>query len=151
MGFNAGLLVYADGDVAACLRQAGASELGRTIAMTRRLTPGRTVEPTAPVSLWQGMCPPFGHACAARFPDTDIVCDQRLIPELSSALSAELVAAGAGRRLVLHAMNSAVDWSAFAVREDGRLVRSLAKPVPRRRIHREHRRAAPLRSPLLGR
>ncbi|MFB4263899.1 hypothetical protein [Nonomuraea sp. GTA35] len=33
---------------------------------------------------------------------------------------------GRGRRLVLHAMHSVVDWLAFAVWEDGRLVRSLS-------------------------
>ncbi|MFJ9730973.1 DUF6928 family protein [Streptomyces sp. NPDC101171] len=43
-----------------------------------------------------------------------------------SELPEHLVAASAGRRLVLHAMHSVVDWLAFAVWEDGRLVRSLS-------------------------
>jgi hypothetical protein len=43
-----------------------------------------------------------------------------------SRLPAHLVEAGRGRRLVLHAMHSVVDWLAFAVWEDGRLVRSLS-------------------------
>jgi hypothetical protein len=37
-----------------------------------------------------------------------------------------LIAAAAGRRVVLHAMHSVVDWLAFAVWEDGRLLRSLS-------------------------
>lgn len=41
-------------------------------------------------------------------------------------LPEHLVAASAGRRLVLHAMHSVVDWLAFAVWDDGRLVRSLS-------------------------
>ncbi|MFJ7019687.1 DUF6928 family protein [Streptomyces sp. NPDC101117] len=36
------------------------------------------------------------------------------------------MAASAGRRLVLHAMHSVVDWLAFAVWEDGSLVRSMS-------------------------
>lgn len=46
--------------------------------------------------------------------------------DLPSQLPKHLVAASAGRRLVLHAMHSVVDWLAFAVWEDGRLVRSLS-------------------------
>ncbi|GAA2749945.1 DUF6928 family protein [Kitasatospora cinereorecta] len=126
MGFKTAVLAYADGDVATCLRLARTAEAGRTIAMMKRLTPGRTVEPTSPARLWQGMCPPFGHSHAASFPHADIVCDQQLTSPRPSELPVRLVAASAGRRLVLHAMNSVVDWSAFAVWEDGRLVRSLS-------------------------
>lgn len=43
-----------------------------------------------------------------------------------SHLPEHLVSAGAGRRLVLHAMHSVVDWLAFAVWEDGHLLRSLS-------------------------
>ncbi|GAA3029978.1 hypothetical protein GCM10020229_46730 [Kitasatospora albolonga] len=55
----------------------------------------------------------------------ELVGDQRVMLDRPSQLPAELVAASAGRRLVLHAMHSVVDWLAFAVWEDGRLVRSL--------------------------
>ncbi|MFF4341820.1 DUF6928 family protein [Kitasatospora sp. NPDC001540] len=126
MGFRTSLLVYADGEVADCLRGAGTADPGRTTAMLRRLTPGRTLEPTAPVGLWQGTAPAFGDVCAASFPAADLVCDQRLVSEQPSTLPAGLVAASAGRRLVMHAMDSVVDRFAFAVWEDGRLVRSLS-------------------------
>ncbi|MEO3745773.1 hypothetical protein [Plantactinospora sp. B5E13] len=43
-----------------------------------------------------------------------------------SQLPEQLVEVGRGRRLYLHAMHSVVDWLAFAVWEDGRLVRSLS-------------------------
>ncbi len=36
------------------------------------------------------------------------------------------MAASAGWRMVLHAMHRVVDWLAFGVREDGRLIRSLS-------------------------
>ncbi|WP_404869767.1 DUF6928 family protein [Kitasatospora griseola] len=126
MGYRTSLLVYTDGEVPALLRQADVSDPGRTVAMMKRLTPGRTIEPTAPVRLWDGLYPPFGDAFAASFPGVDIVCDRRLISERPSELPAPLVAASAGRRLILHGMHSVVGWSAFAVWEDGRLVRSLS-------------------------
>ncbi|WP_406216066.1 DUF6928 family protein [Streptomyces canus] len=43
-----------------------------------------------------------------------------------SRLPEHLVTPSAGGRLVLHAMYSVVDRFAFAVREDGRLLRSLS-------------------------
>ncbi|MBD0844760.1 hypothetical protein ICC28_39705 [Streptomyces sp. TRM68416] len=46
--------------------------------------------------------------------------------DVPSQLPEHLVAASIGRRLVLHAMHSVVDWLAFAVWEDGHLVRSLS-------------------------
>ncbi|MGW9028397.1 DUF6928 family protein [Streptomyces sp. NPDC055722] len=56
----------------------------------------------------------------------DVIGDQRVMIDVPSELPEHLVAASAGRRLVLHAMHSVVDWLAFAVWEDGRLVRSLS-------------------------
>ncbi|MFJ5925805.1 DUF6928 family protein [Kitasatospora sp. NPDC092948] len=123
MGFKTGLPMFADGEVPARLRQGGAADLGRTVAMMQRLTPGRTVEPTAP-RLGHALHPPSGPAFAASFPGVDVVCDRQLPADRPSELPAPPVAASAGRRLVLHAMHSVADWSAFAVREDGRLVRS---------------------------
>ncbi|MFJ3839818.1 DUF6928 family protein [Streptomyces sp. NPDC090054] len=72
--------------------------------------------------LGDGIYPPM----AARFPGADVVCDRRLVIGSPSKLPERLVAAGAGRRMVLHAVHSALGWPAFAVWEDGRLVRSLS-------------------------
>ncbi|WP_165425412.1 hypothetical protein [Streptomyces sp. BK022] len=48
------------------------------------------------------------------------------MPDRPSELPQHLVAASRGRRLYLHAMHSVVDWLAFAVWDDGKLVRSLS-------------------------
>ncbi|MFB7945852.1 hypothetical protein ACFC6L_13125 [Kitasatospora phosalacinea] len=56
----------------------------------------------------------------------DVLCDRRFVLDRPSQLPAGLLASGPGRRTVLHAMHSVVDRLAFAVREDGRLVRSLS-------------------------
>ncbi|MGW1798199.1 DUF6928 family protein [Streptomyces sp. NPDC001984] len=126
MGAKTGLLVYADGDVPGLLREVGAADLARTSDTMRRLYPGRLVEQSSGSNLWDGVYPANGTAYAASWPNVEIVCDRRVMIDFPSQLPEHLVAASVGRRLVLHAMHSVVDWLAFAVWEDGRLVRSLS-------------------------
>ncbi|MFH8386226.1 DUF6928 family protein [Kitasatospora sp. NPDC018058] len=126
MGANTGLLVYADGDVPRRLGQVGEADLGRTTAMMQRLYPGWVIEAAAGSNLWDGVYPPDGRAYAGSWPGVELVCDRRVMVDLPSRLPDELVAASVGRRMVLHAMHSVVDWLAFGVWEDGRLIRSLS-------------------------
>ncbi|MFF4038973.1 DUF6928 family protein [Streptomyces sp. NPDC001816] len=126
MGAKTGLLVYADGDVPELLRQVDAANLDRTTAMMRRLYPGWEMKECGGSNLWDGVYPPKGTTYAASWPGVDVIGDQRVMIDSPSQLPEHLVAASAGRRLVLHAMHSVVDWLAFAVWEDGRLVRSLS-------------------------
>ncbi|MER5476031.1 hypothetical protein ABT026_03430 [Streptomyces sp. NPDC002734] len=129
MGAKTGVLVYADGDVPPLLRQVGAADPARTTAMMRRLYPGWEIEECQAdegACLSTGVYPPEGTAYAAAWPGLEVVGDQRVMIDRPSELPEYLVAASAGRRLVLHAMHSVVDWLAFAVWEDGRLVRSLS-------------------------
>ncbi|MFD0327123.1 DUF6928 family protein [Streptacidiphilus monticola] len=126
MGAKTGLLVYADGSVPNLLQQVGPADPERTAAMMRRLYPGWVIEEASGSNLWDGVYPPDGRAYAASWPNVELICDRRVMVDLPSQLPADLVAASAGRRLVLHAMHSVVDWLAFAVWEDGRLIRSLS-------------------------
>ncbi|MBF8171751.1 hypothetical protein IW294_13430 [Streptomyces olivaceus] len=126
MGAKTGLLVYADGDAAGMLRQVGAADLERTTTMLRRLYPGCEIDECEGSNLSDGVYPPKGTVYAASWPGVKVIGDQSLMIDTPSKLPEHLVAASAGRRLVLHAMHSAVDWLAFAVWEDGRLVRSLS-------------------------
>jgi hypothetical protein len=130
MGAKTGLLVHADGAVPDRLRQAavGATpDRQRTDALVARLYPGRRVEPgDGACPLFEATYPPQGQAYAGSWPGVDLVCDRRFMLDRPSQLPAGLVATGPGRRTVLHAMHSVVDWLAFAVWEDGRLVRSLS-------------------------
>jgi hypothetical protein len=125
LGAKTGLLVYADGDIPGLLRRVGPADRDRTAAMMRRLYPGWQIEECEGSTLWDGVYPPKGTAYAASWPGVEVIGDQRVMIDLPSQLPEHLVAASAGRRLVLHAMHSVVDWLAFAVWEDGRLVRSL--------------------------
>ncbi|MER6484669.1 MULTISPECIES: DUF6928 family protein [Streptomyces] len=126
MGARTGLLVYADGDVPGLLRHVGASDPERTSRMMRRLYPGCEIEEARGAVLGEAVYPPAGTACAASWPGVEVICDRRLMIDFPSRLPGHLVAASAGRRLVLHAMHSVVDWLAFAVWEGGRLIRSLS-------------------------
>ncbi|MEI5008938.1 hypothetical protein RB196_18035 [Streptomyces sp. PmtA] len=126
MGAKTGLLVYADGDVPGLLRRVGVADLERTVSMMRRLYPGWEIEECEDSNLWDGVYPPKGTAYAACWPGVDVIGDQNVMIDAPSQLPEHLVAASVGRRLVLHAMHSVVDWLAFAVWEDGHLVRSLS-------------------------
>jgi hypothetical protein len=59
-------------------------------------------------------------------PGTDILCRQQFAVDRASELAKHVVAASAGRRLYFHAMNCVVDWTTFALWEDGRLIRALS-------------------------
>ncbi|TDD95346.1 DUF6928 family protein [Actinomadura rubrisoli] len=126
MGAKTGLLVYADGDVKEVLRAAPPPDPEQTAALIERLYPGWTVREGEPSSLGDGCYPRYGTTYATRLPGVDIICDQRVMLDRPSQLPAHLIEAGAGRRVILHAMHSVVDWLAFAVWEDGRLIRSLS-------------------------
>ncbi|MFF4447867.1 DUF6928 family protein [Streptomyces sp. NPDC001502] len=126
MGAKTGLLVYADGDAPTLLLRVGAADLEQTSRMVRRLYAGCEIEGARGSVLGEGVYPPDGTTYAASWPGVEVICDQRVMIDLPSQLPEHLVAASAGRRLVLHAMHSVVDWLAFAVWEDGRLIRSLS-------------------------
>jgi hypothetical protein len=130
VGAKTAVLVYADGAVATALQETEAEPAGaeQAAALARRLWPGHDIEPDGeePWELAEALYPPEGTACALSAPGVDVFCDQRVMIDRPSQLAEHLVAASAGRRLFLHAMHSAVDWLAFAVWEDARLVRSLS-------------------------
>ncbi|TVT51465.1 hypothetical protein FNH05_14810 [Amycolatopsis rhizosphaerae] len=128
MGVKTAVLAYSDAAVADVLRDAPPGEIDRAAALAGRVRPGHDVErdAEAPWMLAEALCPPEGTVCALSVPGLDLVCDQEVMLDRPSRLPGHLVGAGRGRRLYLHAMHSAVDWLAFAVWEDGRLVRSLS-------------------------
>ncbi|MEV7245753.1 hypothetical protein AB0N92_31525 [Streptomyces sp. NPDC093248] len=126
MGAKTGFLVYADGDVPGLLREVGTADPEQTANTMRRLYPGWEIEQSEGSRISSGVYPPEGTAYAASWPGLEFIGDQRVMIDVPSELPKHLVAASAGRRLVLHAMHSVVDWFAFAVWEDGRLVRSLS-------------------------
>ena len=71
--------------------------------------------------------PPAAAIFAASYPKLDVFCDRELAVDRPSKLPAGLTRGTQGRRRVLlHTMHSGVDWCAFAVWDDGKLLRSLS-------------------------
>ncbi|MFF3758093.1 DUF6928 family protein [Streptomyces sp. NPDC002185] len=126
MGAKTAVLAYVGGDAASALKAAGDPVAEGTAALIARVFPGCRAEPTEGEVLGKATYPQDGLTYAARFTGVDLVCDRRLMFDRPSELPTHLLEAAAGRRVIVHAMHSVSDWLAFAVWEDGRLVRSLS-------------------------
>ena len=90
------------------------------------MLPGYAVEPVGEGTLMDWVYPPEGITYATVLAGAELLCDRRLVLDRPSELPEHVCRAGAGRRIVMHGMHSVVDWLAFAVWEDGELVRSLS-------------------------
>jgi hypothetical protein len=126
MGAKTGVLAFVDGDAGPLLRQRPVASAELTPALIERLYPGYRIEPDGQRDLWEAVYPPDDMVYALSVPGLDLACDQRFMVDRPSELPAHLLQLGAGRRMLLHAMHSVVDWLAFAIWDDGVLVRSLS-------------------------
>lgn len=126
MGAKTALVAFAEGDIRAALRGVAGSERAAAEALVREVHPNREIESAPDGTLDEFTRPPAGLTYAAALPGVDIVCDRRFMFDRPSELPEHLLELGAGRRIVVHSMHSVVDWLAFAVWEDGALVRALS-------------------------
>ncbi|MFI7614995.1 DUF6928 family protein [Nonomuraea terrae] len=126
MGAKTALLAFAEGDIRLALSGAARSEGSDTEALVRQVHPGHAVVPAQDGTLWDCVYPPDDVTYATALAGAELFCDRRLVLERPSELPEHLLKAGAGRRIIMHGMHSVVDWLAFAVWEDGVLVRSLS-------------------------
>lgn len=127
MGAKTALLVYTDGEPAELLRGAPEPDPEATTMLVNRTNPGwdRTAPPLSG-SLDGDVYPRDGTVYAGAFPGIDILCDRQVMLDRPSLLAPHLLRAAPRRKVILHAMHSVVDWFAFAVWENGALVRSLS-------------------------
>jgi hypothetical protein len=130
MGAKTGLLAFSDGDIRPALLGASRSGLAEAEAVVRRVhqdyvQQGYMVEAVGDSSL-DDCYPPDDHTCVTILPGAELLCDRRFMLDRPSELPEYILSLGAGRRVILHAMHSVVDWLAFAIWEDGTLVRSLS-------------------------
>ncbi|MEV0821725.1 DUF6928 family protein [Nonomuraea rubra] len=128
MGAKTGVIAYSSADtpLPRLLRTPARPGETATRALIERSFPGRRISPAGPGNLSDDIRPPDDLAYATSFSGAELICCSAFMLDNPSQLPAHLVEASRGRRLVLHAMHSVVDWLAFAVWEDGRLVRSLS-------------------------
>jgi hypothetical protein len=128
VGAKTAVLVYADGEPAELLRDASLPDVEATRALIARTSPGWDgARSFAARTLHECVYPDKGTAYAGVFPGIEILCDRQVMADRPSQLPAHLLQAGARRRrTILHVMQSATDWFAFATWENGTLIRSLS-------------------------
>jgi hypothetical protein len=125
VGAKSALMIYADGSPAELLRSPPAPDEVRTAALVAATRPGlATADPGG--TLGDEIYPAEGIVYAGSFPGVDVLCDRDVMTGRPSQLPGRLLAPGAGRRVILHAMHSASDWLGYAVWQDGVLLRSLS-------------------------
>jgi hypothetical protein len=140
MGVKTSLLVYANSDPQLTVRSRPPLDDHAALRLAATLFPTAT---------WTGRMGNLAEDCYIRGDDVFIGCfgDVRIIAagefalDRPSELSETFVQAGSGGSVWLHAMHSVVDWVAFAIWEDGSLVRALSVD-PRRGFVEDH--GAPL-------
>jgi hypothetical protein len=125
LGAKTALLAYAAGDPVESLRRAREYDPAATRALVAATHPAWEGTASSDGALFFDCYPPEGVVYAGSFPGIDILCDRDVMDYLPSQFPARYLDAAAGRRVILHAMHSVTDTFAFAVWEDGRLVRSL--------------------------
>ncbi|WP_067508181.1 hypothetical protein [Actinoplanes sp. TFC3] len=125
MGAKTALLAFSDGDLRPALLGATKSSPAEAEAFVRQAFPGYVLTPADDITLFETY-PPDDVTYATVLPGAELLCDRSLMLDRPSELPEHLRHIGAGRRVVLHGMHSAVDWLGFAVWESGALVRSLS-------------------------
>lgn len=126
MAAKTALLACTDGSPADLLRRPPAPDRDRAGALAAAAQPGWTGRGGSAGSLSDGIYPPDGLVYAGSFPGIGVLCDQQVMAGRPSQLPAHLREPGAGRRMILHVMHSVNDWFAYAVWQDGVLLRSLS-------------------------
>ncbi|MEU4235921.1 hypothetical protein [Actinoplanes sp. NPDC026619] len=126
MGAKTALLAFSDGDLREALRGARPADAAAAEGLVREMYPEYEVTPAETSNLFDGVNPPDDVTFALVLPGAELLADWRLVLEPTADLPEELLARGAGRRVVMHHMHSVTDSLCFAVWEDGVLVRSLS-------------------------
>jgi hypothetical protein len=124
LGAKTALLAYVAKDPVESLRQAREFDPEATRALVAATHPGWTGTASSVGDLLD-CYPPEGTVYAGSFPGIDILCDRDVMDYLPSEFPARYLDAAAGRRVILHAMHSVTDTLAYAIWENGSLVRSL--------------------------
>lgn len=124
MGAKTWMLVIADSDVQAQLAK-GQIDRAETARVASVLFPKEKLTPLADGSLIS-TCPPRKELCIGCFPGVEIIAADEFAIDYPSKLATHFLRHAGPRTVYLHAMHSVVDWFAFAVWQNGQLMRSLS-------------------------
>jgi hypothetical protein len=96
-----------------------------TQARAEQLFDGEGLEPWTDSDL-SNTCPPWDEVLIGCFAGVTTILARGFGQDVPSKLDGKLIAAGSGGNVILHAMNSTADHSAFARWENGKLIRALS-------------------------
>lgn len=125
MGAKTWMIVCGDGNVTEILQAKPPLDRAATTALVARLFPSDKLTPIDDGDL-SNTNPPNEEIVAGCLNGLYVVAAKEFGIDYPSKLDARFLAAAGGKPLYLHAMHSVVDWFAYAIWRDGKLVRSLS-------------------------
>ncbi|MCX6955247.1 MAG: hypothetical protein NTV51_24095 [Verrucomicrobia bacterium] len=125
MGAKTCLIAFCNGDARETLRLLPEPDRAATRRLVEDLFPSHKFGPDQDASLAEAY-PRGSEVYAGCFPDLSIVSAAEFAPDRPSTLDRRYRKRGGSRFVTLHAMHSVVDWFAYAIWDDGTLIRSLS-------------------------
>lgn len=125
MGAKTWMLVLAESNACEALAANPKLDRGATHDLANTLFPGEKLEPIGEGDL-SCTCPPDDEVHIGCFPGVSVVAAKEFGLDYPAKLSLRFVGAGGSGTVTLHAMHSVVDWFAYAIWMNGKLVRSLS-------------------------
>lgn len=125
MGAKTWMLVLADSGARNALAAKPSLDREATQKLADSLFPGEKLEPIGDGDL-SYTCPPDNEVHIGCFPGVSVVAAKEFGIDYPSKLHQRFIAAGGKGTVTLHAMHSVVDWFAYAMWANGKLVRSLS-------------------------
>lgn len=125
MGAKTWMLVLADTNAHEALAAKPPLDRDATQKLAELLFPGETLEIVGDGDL-SYTCPPNNELHIGCFPGISIIAAKEFGIDYPSKLPQRFIAAGGSGTITLHAMHSVVDWFAYAIWANGKLLRSLS-------------------------
>jgi hypothetical protein len=126
MGAKTWMLIYAADDVRAVLKSAPELDRGATRELVTKLHHGRRLKEIADGTLHDNANPPDGYVYAGCFPGLTVICTGEAGGDYPSRLDRRFLEVAGNRTVYLHAMHSVVDWFAYGVWTERKLIRALS-------------------------
>lgn len=125
MGAKTWMLVIANASAREALAAKPFLDRESTQTLATALFPGEKLERLGDGDL-SFTCPPNNEVHIGCFPGVSVVAAREFCIDYPSKLPYRFIAAGSHGMVTLHAMHSVVDWFAYAIWANGKLVRSLS-------------------------
>jgi hypothetical protein len=125
MGAKTWMLVYADSNAREALKAGPQLDREATQRLAKALFPGEKLEGIGDGDL-SFTSPPDDELHVGCFAGVSIVAAKEFGIDYPSKLTESFISAGGSGKIYLHAMHSVVDWFAYALWSNGKLLRSLS-------------------------